>query len=374
MKTPVNILYINGNIMKRGGIEAFMMNYFRHVDKSKIHIDFLVHGYGKGIYDDEIIAAGSRIFHVPTKSKHPLAYQRELKKLFKSEHFDIVHSHLDAMNGWVLKIAKKCGVSVRIAHSHNTDHLTNNIIKRAFNDYSKKQIPKYATHLFACSQMAGEWLFGEKTKFKIVNNAIELERFQYNDEIRNEIRRKNNWTNRFVIGHVGRFDYQKNQEYLVSIMNEVLRNKPNALLVFVGSGDTESVVKQLAIKNKVEDNIVFLGSREDVNELYNAFDTFVLPSRFEGLGIVAIEAQANGVPSILSDQIPKIVKINNNVVFLPLNKKERWIEEISTSKTRENGIDKVREAGYDIFTATKKLEDDYLDMVEKTEGETKYVL
>lgn len=363
VKIPVKVLYINGNIMKRGGIEAFMMNYFRHIDKTKIHIDFLVHGYEKGVYDDEIIAAGSKIFHVPTKSKHPLAYQRELKKLFKSEHFDIVHSHLDAMSGWVLKIAKKCGVSVRIAHSHNTDHLTTNSIKRVINDYSKRQIPQYATHLFACSKMAGEWLFGKDSKFKIVSNAIELERFQFNVEIRNHIRRENNWDDKFVIGHVGRFDYQKNQEYLIPILKEVLYKKPNALVVFIGSGDTEPMVKQLAVENKVEDHIVFLGSRDDVNEFYNAFDFFVLPSRFEGLGIVAVEAQVNGVPSVLSDEIPEVVKINNNVVFAPLNKKNMWVEEICTSKSRENGLDRVREDGYDILSAAKKLEEEYLDMV-----------
>ena len=156
MKTPVRVLYINGNIMKRGGIEAFMMNYFRHIDHSKVHIDFLVHGYEKGVYDDEIIAAGSKIFHVPTKSKHPITYQKELQKLFKSEHFDIVHSHLDAMSGWVLKIAKRCGVPIRIAHSHNTAHLTTNFLKRIVNESAKKQITKQATDLFACSEAAGK--------------------------------------------------------------------------------------------------------------------------------------------------------------------------------------------------------------------------
>lgn len=371
MKNPVRVLYINGNIMKRGGIETFMMNYFRHIDRSKVHIDFLVHGYEKGVYDDEIITAGSKIFHVPTKSKHPITYQKELQNLFKSEHFDIVHSHLDAMSGWVLKIAKKCGVSIRIAHSHNTNYLTTNSIKRAINSYSKKQIPQYATHLFACSQMAGEWLFGKETKFKIVNNAIELERFQYNDEIRKRIRRENNWDDKFVIGHVGRFDYQKNQEYLIPLLKELLNKKPNALLVFIGNGDTEQTVKQLAVENKVEDHIVFLGSRDDVYEFYNAFDVFVLPSRFEGLGIVAIEAQLNGVPSILSDEIPKIVKINNNVVFLSLNKRDAWIEEICASKIREDGMPRIQEAGYDIVSAAKKLEDDYLEMVKHIDEESR---
>lgn len=363
MKIPVRVLYINGNIMKRGGIEAFMMNYFRYMDKSKVHIDFLVHGYEKGVYDDEIIAAGSKIYHVPMKSKHPLTYQKELKKLFKSEHFDIVHSHLDAMSGWVLKIAKECGVPVRIAHSHNTDYLTTNKIKRIINNYSQKKIPQYATHLFACSQLAGEWLFGKNSKFKIINNAIELERFQYNDEIRNHIRKENNWEDKFIIGHIGRFDYQKNQEYLIPILKEVLLNKSNALLMFIGSGDTKPMVKQLVEKNKVEGNVVFLESRDDVNKFYNIFDCFVLPSRFEGLGIVAVEAQVNGVPCILSDKIPSIVKINNNTIFVPLDNKKMWIEEICAPKTRKEGIDEARAAGYDILSAAKQLKEEYLNMM-----------
>lgn len=358
----IRVLYVNGNLMKRGGIESFMMNYFRNIDKNKVHIDFLVHGYGKGVYDDEILTAGSKIYHVSTKSKHPIRYQKELKELFREEHFDIIHSHLDAMSGWILKIAKQCGIDVRIAHSHNTDHLTTNPIKRMINEYVKKQIPKYATDMFACSQAAGEWLFGKNSKFEIVNNAIELERFQYNDKIRNYIRNKNNWADKFVIGHVGRFDYQKNQEYLIPVLKAVLRNKPNALLIFIGSGDTEAMVRKLAIENKVEKRIVFLGSRDDVNEFYNVFDFFVLPSRFEGLGIVAVEAQVNGVPSVLSEEVPKIVKINDNVVFAPLNKRNVWIEEICAPKTRKNGIDKAREAGYDILSEARKLEKKYLDM------------
>ena len=153
----------------------------------------------------------------------------------------------------------------------------------------------------------------------------------------------------------------------MTILKKVLKKKPNALLVFIGSGDTELMVKQLAVENKVEDHIVFLGTRDDVNNFYSAFDCFVLPSRFEGLGIVAVEAQVNGVPSVLSDEIPDIVKINNNVVFVPLNKREVWIEEICISKLREDGIVRAREAGYDILSAAEKLEEEYMDMVKNVD-------
>lgn len=362
----IRVLYINGNIMKRGGIEAFMMNYFRHIDASKVHIDFLVHGYEKGVYDDEILASGSKIYHVPTKSKHPIRYQKELKKLFQTERFDIVHSHLDAMSGWVLKIAKECGVAVRIAHSHNTNHLTNNIVKRLANEYAKKQIPKYATDLFACSQAAGEWLFGQNAKFRVINNAIDVNKYRFDVGIRDKIRREYGWEQKYVIGHVGRFDYQKNQEFLVPVLKHVKEECDNAVLVFIGEGDTMSAVKELVHKNNLDQSVVFLGARDNVNEFYNAFDIFVLPSRFEGLCFVAIEAQTNGLVCILSDQITKETIICKNVTAISLSNMEEWANLVCNHRfLREaNNVNLVKEAGYSISDEAKKLQAYYMKRIE----------
>lgn len=367
MKTPVKVLYINGNIMKRGGIEACMMNYFRHIDHSKVHIDFLVHGYEKGVYDDEIIATGSKIFHVPTKSKHPIAYQKELKRLFKSEHFDIVHSHLDAMSGWVLKIAKECGVPVRIAHSHNTDHLTTNFLKRIVNEYAKKQITKQATDLFACSEAAGKWLFGNDSEFRILNNAIEVDRFTFEVEKRENIRKQFGWEDKFVIGHVGRFDYQKNQEFLITILPEILLKRPNIQMVFIGTGEDIGKIKALAKKTEVLNICTFLENRADVADLYNAFDIFVLPSRFEGLAVVAIEAQTNGLTCLFSDNITEEVVICDNVHMLSLNHRKKWIDFLVhyQGERNINNINKIKEAGYSIQEKAKELE---LYYVEKRNG------
>ena len=358
---PIKVLYINGNIMKRGGIEAFMMNYFRNIDKSVIHIDFVVHGYEEGCYDNEIIAAGSKIYHVPTKSKHPFTYAKRLEKIFKSDNYSIVHSHLDAMSGWSLKIAKQVGIPVRIAHSHNTALLTKNPNKIWINEYAQKQILKYATNLFACSEAAGEWLFGKQSQFQVINNAIDVQKYQFNEEKREEIRTKYFLQDKFVIGCVGRFDYQKNQEFLIPVLEKVLKEKENAILVFLGEGNTMKMVNELAKERKVEKNIVFLGAVNNVFEFYNAFDLFVLPSRFEGLCFVAIEAQTNGLECILSDQVTRETKICTNTNFLSLEEK-KWANEIIRATGERNicNAEQIKKAGYSIVNEARKLQEFYL--------------
>lgn len=359
----IRVLYVNGNILKRGGIESFMMNYYREFDKERIHVDFIVHGYEKGIYDDEILENGSIIYHVPTKSKHPIKYGRMLRKILTENHYDVIHSHLDAMSGWVLKIAKECGVPIRIAHSHNTDHLTTNKLKIIVNEYAKRQIPKSATHMLACSTEAGKWLFGTN-EFKIAKNAILVEKFVFDSTVRNQVREE--WKiedNSVVLGHVGRFDYQKNQEFLLAVLKGLLAKGINAKLVFVGAGYEETGFLSLVQNEKLSEYVHFCGSRSDVDRLYNGFDIFVLPSRFEGLGIVAVEAQVNGLPCILSNQIPKVVKIGQNVSFCALET-ELWVNAISQlKKKRHNNIAAVKKAGYDIQEQAEWLTQYYESLV-----------
>jgi len=364
MNKPVKVLFVNGNIMKRGGIESFMMNYFRHIDHSKVHIDFLVHGFEQGIYDDEIIAAGSKVLHVPTKSKHPILYPKELKKIFLTREYQIVHSHCDAMNGWILKIAAECGVAVRIAHSHNTATLSNNIIKLAINDYVKGLIPKYATHLFACSEAAGKWMFGENLEFKVINNAIEVEKYMFDPSVREKVRGELNLHDDFVIGHVGRFDYQKNHEFLVRII-QYLNNvgKKDVKLICVGEGPLIDDIKKIVDNAGLEDRVLFLGSRSDVDLLYNAFDVFVLPSKFEGLPVVGIEAQCNGLQCFFADTVTDKVKILKETKLLPLDI-DSWGTELSTDiPTRYlNAEEQIVKSGYDISVEAKKLQMFYIDV------------
>ena len=204
-------------------------------------------------------------------------------------------------------------------------------------------------------------MFGKQSQFQVINNAIDVQKYQFNEEKREEIRTKYFWQDKFVIGCVGRFDYQKNQEFLIPVLEKVLKERENAILVFAGAGNTMNMVKELAKERKVEKSIVFLGSVDNVFEFYNAFDLFVLPSRFEGLCFVAIEAQANGLECVLSDQVTKETKICANTNFLSLDEK-KWTNEIigATGKRNIKNAEQIKMAGYSIVNEAKKLQEFYL--------------
>lgn len=223
--------------MNRGGIESFMMNYYRHFDRSKIQIDFAVHDAGgEGFYDKEIESMGGCVFHLPRKFTHPFSYADDLRQIIITGGYKIVHTHMDAMGAWVLKVAKECGVPVRIAHSHNTQHLTSNPIKLYFLEKARRDVVKYASERMACSEAAGKWLFGDYP-FTVVHNAIEVGRFEFDAAARKQVRSELGISdNEFVIGHIGRFDFQKNHVFLINLFAKLLRIIPSARLVLVGGG------------------------------------------------------------------------------------------------------------------------------------------
>lgn len=366
MQLPIRVLFVNGGLMNRGGIESYMMNYYRHFDREKIQIDFIVHNAGGyGYYDDEIKKLGGNIYVVPQKSKHPIKYTSHLKKIFKNNNYKIIHTHMDAMGTWVLKIAKECGIPIRIAHSHNTQHLTTNPVKLFFLEQARKKINLYATHRMACSEAAGKWLFGN-APYQIIRNAIDLDKFIFNLPVRESVRKE--WgikDGEFLIGHVGRFDTQKNHTFLIDVFYKVHQKLPNTKLMLIGEGGLMPDIKEKVEKLGLKDSIIFTGSRNDANLFYNAFDLFVLPSLFEGLGIVAIEAEINGCTSFLSDKIPQEAKIAQNVSFIPLNI-DVWtnkiIEYIFQKELRQGALFDIYKSGYDIKTEALKLQNIYLDL------------
>lgn len=365
----IRILYVNGGLMNRGGIESYMMNYYRHFDRSKIQIDFIVHDAGGyGYYDEEIKQMGGRIFVLPKKSTHPFTYIHQLKKILNNGEYKIIHTHMDAMGAWVLKAAKECGIPVRIVHSHNTQHLTTNPIKLFFLEQARKNINKYATHRMACSNVAGKWLFGDEP-FTVVHNAIEVEKFAFKEEERKRIREMYGVNeDEFLIGHVGRFDNQKNHSFLLDVFADVVKEKPNCKLMLVGEGHLMQNIKEKVSRLKLDKNVIFTGVRDDAYKYYNAFDTFVLPSLFEGLGIVAIEAEMNGCPTILSDQVPQATKIAQNVAYLALTH-DVWVHEIlleiQNSKGREGASFDIFNSDYNIINESKKLQSLYIDLWNK---------
>lgn len=369
MKEPIRILYLLGGPMNFGGTEAFIMNYYRNFNKDNIIIDFVYQGNGKGVFDDELILSGSKIFHVASKIKKPLLFSKQIAAIIKENSYKIVHSQMDAMGAWPLFIAKRLGVPVRIAHSHNTSHQTENKIQFLVNDLAKLLLRRVSTHYFACGEEAGKWLFGKKlyyqNKVRVINNAIQIDKYKFSDFKRDKIRKELGITDEIVIGHIGQFRVQKNHSKLMHIFSKLCLKNNNYKLVLVGSGELEKEIKELVKQLNVEDSVIFMGERNDVPDLLNVFDLFLFPSLFEGLSFVAIEAQANGLPCVFSNTISKETIINDNVVSIKLEESDSvWSEKIiSALKLGRVADDKnmVRKK-YDIKVEAEKLEQKYIEL------------
>lgn len=359
MAEPIRVLHVVTH-MNRGGLETMIMNYYRHIDRTKIQFDFLTHRDGKKDYDDEIQKLGGKIYHLPPLN--PLDKKGYLKKLddFFREHseYKVVHSHLDCMSAYPLRAAKKYGVPVRIAHSHNTSQERN--LKYLIKLYSRSLIPKYATDLFACGEEAGKWMFKNRS-FVVMRNAIDAQKFVYNSEVAKQKREELGIEDKFVLGHVGRFNLQKNHEFLIEIFNEVCKRNENAVLLLAGTGELEEKIHEKVRNLGLNEKVMFLGVREDIPELMQAMDVFVFPSLFEGLPVTLVEAQAAGLPCVVSGTITKEIDIIENMRFLDINGTTfEWAEEIE--KKRERGKESchmIEEKGFDIKKNAEWLIEQY---------------
>lgn len=366
----IKVIYILSNAMYMGGTEAFIMNYYKYIDHEKIQIDFIYQGYEDGVYDKVLLDNGSRIYHVPFKSRHPIRFSSEVKRILKEGKYQVIHSQMDAMGCWPLAIAKSIGVPMRIAHSHNTKHQTNNPIKLFLNDTAKIFLRKYATDYYACGYDAGVFMFGKKlmaqNKVQIIHNAIELDKYAFSRPERDKIRSEFGIKNEYVIGHVGQFREQKNHKKIIEIFSEIVKTDSNVKLMLVGDGPLKSDIYKMVEKRNILDKVIFTGARNDVCDLINAFDVFLFPSLFEGLGIVAIEAQANGLPAVVSDVVPDEALITDIIMKVELNAEPSvWKEAVykALKSGRKNEKEKLIDAGYDILTEAKKLEEKYLNKI-----------
>lgn len=346
--------------MGRGGLETMIMNYYRQIDRDKVQFDFLVHRDFEADYDREIETLGGKIYHLPLLNPFSPQYYRALEEFFTKHKYDVVHSHLDCMSAYPLSVAKKYGVKIRIAHAHNKNQDKN--FKYIIKAFSKYLMPHYATHLFACSEEAGTWMFPGH-KFIVMKNAINSKDFTYSREREKTVRERFNIENRFAIGHVGRFNPQKNHVFLLSIFKRVLDMEPNAMLILIGSGDGEDEAKRNAKDLGIDRNVMFLGNRDDIPELLQMMDVFVFPSLYEGLGIAAVEAQAAGIPCILSDQVPMECKLCGDVEFLSLKSSEiEWAKRICHYRNYQKRANQVVicEKGYDIKQNAEWLQSFYV--------------
>jgi len=311
MMQKVRVLHVFGR-MNRGGAETLIMNIFRNIDREKFQFDFLVHSEKEGHYDQEIKELGGNIYSVPHPRKNILQYKKELKKILRENGpYDVFHSHVFSFSGYVLQIAKEEGVPKRIAHSHNTqDGHSSGVLRNIYRNYMRKLILKNATHLLGCSKEACFSLFGPDcfldSRLIILKNAIDLSFFEPSEGIYVDLRSELGLNkNTKLIGNVGSFTEQKNHKKLLEIFKQVSIEVANVHLILVGDGPLKEKIKQLVKEYEIDNNVHFLGIRNDVPQLMRNFDLFLFPSLFEGLGIVLIEAQAAGTMCVVADTVPK---------------------------------------------------------------------
>ena len=362
MNPPVRILHVV-TYMGRGGLETMIMNYYRHIDRSMVQFDFLVHREFRADYDEEIEALGGRIFRIPRLVPWSKNYLRTLEAFFRNHpEYKIVHVHQDCLSSVILKVAKACGVPVRIAHSHNINQDKN--LKYLIKLFYKKQIPTYATQLFACGKGAGDWMYSGAA-YRVLNNAIEAKAYAYACDQRLKTRKKLGLANNaFCVGHVGRFYPQKNHAFLLEVFAQIKHTQENALLLLVGDGELRTAMEQKAASLGISDSIIFTGVRSDVADLMQAMDCFAFPSLYEGLPLTIIEAQAAGLPCIVSDGVPTECDKTNLVKHIPLSAGVvQWADEILKTHTisRRDTREEIIQAGYDITANAEWLQNFYLE-------------
>lgn len=368
MEDKIRILHVV-TTMNRGGLETMIMNYYRHIDKSKIQFDFLVHRDFEADYDQEIKQLSGHIYHLPRLNPFSRNYRKEFKQFLKEHSYQIIHVHQDCLSSIALKVAYKNGVPTRIAHAHSTSQDKN--IKYLIKRFYMRSIPKYATHLFACGKEAGDWMFQGKS-YEIMNNAIDSQNFKYDELLRNNVRKiLSIKDDEVVIGHVGRFNYPKNHEFIIDIFHELSQKDKKFKLLLVGTGDLGNKIKEKVKELNLQDKVLFLGNRNDVNELMQTMDIFLFPSHYEGLPVTLVEAQASGLPIIKSNNVPDQCKITPYVWSLSLDDHvDTWVNkilEVYESFERTDTSKYIKDAGYDINSNVKWLEDFYLSEVKKHE-------
>ncbi|MCR5485637.1 MAG: glycosyltransferase family 1 protein [Clostridiales bacterium] len=367
----IRVLHSVSN-MDRGGIETMLMNYYRRIDRDKIQFDFICNKKKPGDYDDEIRSMGGRIFLSPGLNPVKIPeYMSFMKELLSDDSIKILHAHNEAMAYYALEGAKRAGLPVRIAHAHNTMIIRD--YKWPLKMVCKALLPYAATDYWGCGTDAGIYYFGKKRWSEsghIMNNAIDLEKFAFDSEIRSEMRQRYGLDKKLVLGHVGRFNVQKNHMRLLEIFSAVLKQKPDSALVLIGEGELFDKVKSKASQLGISDSVILTGLCEEVEKWYMAMDAFVMPSLFEGLPVVGIEAQASGLPCIYSDKVTDEAVILDLSETISLSKSnEEWAFEIikaaEKNGDRERGTRLIRKAGYDIVTETQKLSEIYLEMSER---------
>lgn len=338
----VKVLQVLPTLNVCGGVENYLMNYYLNMDLSDMSIDFCVHEISGQNFKEDIQKRGGNIYSLPKFSvKNFRQISTQMRQIFSNNHYDIIHCHQANAAYFYFKSAKESGIKCRILHSHQAaaadkwSHAVRNLPLLSLGK-------KYANEFMACSKLAGDYLFGNKT-YKVINNAVDVEKFAFNSAKRNLIREKLGLGDDFCIGHIGRFCRQKNQKFLLEVFCKFIKIRPNSKLLFIGDGESFQECVNFASKLGIKDKVLFLGSRPDARDFYQAMDVFALPSLYEGLPVVGVEAQYNGLTLLLSDKITKETDFSGHCKFIPLRATD-WLDSLSNSFERHH----VDSTSYDI--------------------------
>ena len=347
--------------LSSGGVESFILSFFCEINLVEKYDKYIItHNKPSQNVKDKIKNLGFKIFTVPSKKESFYRNIKSIDRIFKENKFDVVHSHMARSNFIIMKLAKKNGVPLRIAHSHQSMKIDNGL-KKKLHKLIQYMNRKYANKFMGCSEDALIYGFGKKILSNnysslVLHNAINLERFSFNNSYRHQLRKKYNISDdEILIGSIGRFTYQKNQQFLLEIINKLVKyNKKNKLLL-IGEGELKDDYLEYIKNNNLEENIILESPQSDIHKYYSAFDIFVFPSRFEGLGIVIIEAQANGLKCIVSKNIPKDVKQSDLIEFIDINSIEEWYNKLINIKKCTNRKIDLTKSDYNIKKEYKKL-------------------
>ncbi|UYO99175.1 glycosyltransferase [Oceanotoga sp. DSM 15011] len=368
MSDIIRILHVLG-ALNRGGAESMVMNLYRNMDRSKIQFDFVIHTDEDCDFNNEIRDLGGKIFSVPRyNGKNHFIYKKAWNDFFsKHSEYRIVHGHMRSTASIYLKIAKKYGL-MTVSHSHSTSS-RGNFIEKKVKDIMQYPIRNIADYLFSCSDDSGKWLFGEnvikRNNYKVIKNAIETDKYIFDENKRNFFRNSLDLKDKFVIGHVGSFTEPKNHDFLIDVFFEVLKKKSNSVLLLLGDGKLKNNILKKAENLNILNKIFFIGVVSNVYDYMQAMDVFVFPSLWEGLPVTVVEAQASGLPCIVSDNVTKEVFITPNIISESLMKgSEYWADKILSfwNHERKNMKKYVENSGFDIKDSVKELYDFYKNL------------
>lgn len=334
------VLIIAGGL-QIGGAERVAANISKYAPEGEFEFHYVVFEGIENVYGPEIEAAGGRVFTIPSPAKGYVAYLKNISRLIREHRYVAVHSHTMFNSGLNLAAARFLGVPVRIAHSHTTrTERKVSAVQKGYEQFMRMLIRICATDLLACGVEAGHWMFGKNAfdqKGIVISNGIDTHAFAFSEDARWQIRSMHHVEDRFVIGHSGTLLPLKNQEFLIRLLPEILKKRPNAVLMLLGNGeeDYRNDLKQLAAELQVLDRVVFCGGVSNVHTYLSAFDVFAFPSLREGTPLALIEAQTNGLPCIISDRIPKDVHLTDLIQALPLEDEAAWVEQLCGAQRRE---------------------------------------